>query len=121
MQGSYPPHPPLLGWKLAAVRSQSWNEDKSILLQLVISPLLPPLDCEQLEGRGQVLFPFTSSEAEPHASPGTEQAQLRFVETDGWKNGEDMSCFGQDSPQVSENMPEEPDTATVPPAGQQDL
>lgn len=26
------------------VRSQSWNEDKSNLLQLVISHLLPPLD-----------------------------------------------------------------------------
>lgn len=47
MQGSCPPAPspaphPLLGWESVVVRSQSWNEDKSILLQLVISRLLPP-------------------------------------------------------------------------------
>ena len=69
------PPPPLLGWELVAVRTQSWNEDKSILPQLVILRLLPLLDCEQLEGRGQVLFPFIPSETEPYARPGTEQAQ----------------------------------------------
>lgn len=58
--------PAPLSWELVAVRGQSWNDDKSILLQLVISRLLPPLDCEQLEDRGQVLVPFISSEPVPH-------------------------------------------------------
>lgn len=92
------------------------------LLQLEISCLFPQLDCQQLEGRGRVLFPFTSSEPEPHSGPGTEQVQLMLVKkTRGWKNSEAMPWLGRDSPQVSENIPKEPDTAIVPLAEQEDL
>lgn len=41
--------------------------------------------------------------------------------TRGWKNSEAMPWLGQDSPQVSENIPKEPDTAIVPLAEQEDL
>lgn len=102
-----------------AVRGQCWNEDKSTLLQLVIPRLLPPLDCEQLGGRGHVLSLLRASEPEPHTGPGTQQAHLMLVQING--RMVDTSWFGQESPQISENIPKEPDTATVPLAEQQDL
>ena len=86
----------------------------------MISRPLPPLDCDRLEDRGHILFSFTSSEPKPHTGPGTQQARLMWVKIDA-RMAETMAGLGQDSPQVSENIPKEPATATVPLAEQKDL
>lgn len=86
----------------------------------MISRPLPPLDSDPLEDRGPILFPFIVSEPEPHTGPGTQQAQLMRIKIDE-RMVETMSRLGQDSPQVSENIPKEAATATVPLAEQKDL
>jgi hypothetical protein len=73
-------------------------------------PAVSSPNSKQLESRGQISFPHISSKH--HALPNTEKVHVKLaIIIVGWKNSEEMSWFGQDNPQISENIPKESGTA----------